>query len=125
MACTEGSRQLILCLVRRTEHHVKLGVLVMLLACSGCALTKEQAISIARTEIARRKLSLPPDHTVSAEKSTAFVEGSAPDRPVYVVTFAAPGRGGPTELYDVSIHRQTKAVENVTDFVSAVPARRR
>ena len=94
----------------------------MLLACSGCALTEEQAITIAKAELARRNVSLPPNHTVSAGKSTAFVEGSSPDRPVYVVSFATPARPRPIALYDVSIHRETKVVENVTDFVHAIPA---
>jgi hypothetical protein len=92
----------------------------MLLVCSGCALTQEEAVTIAKAEITRRKLPLPRDHTIVAAKSTAFVEGSAPDQPVYiVVTFAAPSAAGPSTLYEVSVDMRTKSVDSVGDFVHA------
>jgi hypothetical protein len=84
------------------------------------AAADQDPISLAKTELARRHLPLAKGYSVALTTSTAFVEGAAPDYPIYLVIFRSKSK----TLYEVSIDRRTHRVDNVADFLHAIPARR-
>ena len=116
-------RSLILGLVRRMRVTL-LAAIYMSAAILSVAATDQDPISLAKTELVRRHLPLPKGYSVAVMTSTAFVEGPAADYPIYLVVFRLPSRGKSKTLYEVSIDRRTHRIDNVSDFLHAVPAHR-
>lgn len=105
----------------REGAHVRLPFAILLsLACTSCAITREQAIATATQEITRRHLPLPRGYTVEVKDSRAFVE-AAPSYQIYGVIFTVPGTHTQTPLYEVIVDRRDGKVDDMVDFRYTVP----
>jgi hypothetical protein len=85
----------------------------MALLCVGCAITREEAVSIATREVTRRNLPLPKGYVTAVTPSQNIVEFE-PTRPIWEVTFSLPGAKKP--LYDVTIDQYNRAIETFLDY---------
>jgi hypothetical protein len=81
------------------------------------------AIDIAKSEIARRKLTLPSGSTVKISKGATIVEVD-PEVPIYVVAFYTPGHSKLNPRFQISVNRRTGEIEDFTDSRTLIPAGR-
>ncbi len=85
-------------------------------------ITKQEAISIAHAELAKRKLQKPAGARVEVEDSVATVE-FGPSRPTYLVSFRV-GRPSPrSALYSMSVDRASGQVDGFIDIRDSIPVR--
>lgn len=90
---------------------MRFGFIAMLfLFCAGCEITQEHATAIATREVARRRLVLPANYRVTAEKSQTIFEPGYED--MWDVTFST-ARG--KKLYPVSVDRYNRQVADFID----------
>jgi hypothetical protein len=87
--------------------------LVASLLFTGCAVTREQAGSIALRTVAHRNAPLPPGYHMSIREGQSFQEGR-PSRPIWVATLGISGRRDP--LYVVHILQQDGAILSFLDY---------
>jgi hypothetical protein len=106
------------------NSHVRRALVAcILVACTGCAaVTREQALTTAKRELARRHCMLPPNYTVVVGEGVFQAEFGSP-RPLWEVQFSAPTRRGTKALYVVLISRQSGAVDTFSDIRQTVPSR--
>jgi len=82
---------------------------------------KQQAIEIAKAEVARRNLPLPEGTRITFRKGFAFDEVN-PRRPIYGVSFFWPDLRCRVVMYNVDISPSTVEVEGFTDTRTVIPA---
>jgi hypothetical protein len=99
----------------------------VLLAClclvsASCAgITRDQAIAIARREVARQHRVLPPKCSVDVGEGV-FQSEIAATEPLWEVTFYTRDHGRRRELYTVLIDRRAVAVHTFSDPRDTVPS---
>ncbi len=81
---------------------------------------KQEAIQIARREIGRRAITLPPGATVKVVQGTVMVE-VGPDIPIHVVSFYAPNQRKSRALYVVGVDQRNGRIEYFTDTSKLIP----
>jgi hypothetical protein len=116
--------------MRETRKLLLFGLSALVVACStyreqqasvATAITrKDEAIQIARREMARRAITLPPGITMKVEQGTVMVE-VGPDIPIYVVSFYASDQRKSRPLYVVSVDRRNGRIESFTDTKTLIP----
>ena len=88
--------------------------IVLAAAFVGCtAISREHAVSIATTEVARRGHSL-PKHYLTAVTSSEVIPEFASSYPIWCVTFSVPG--AKKALYEVCIDKYTREIETFVDI---------
>lgn len=71
-------------------------------------------IDIAKAELSRRRISLPPKCITEVDEDVMFSE-FRPDIPIFIVSFNAPDRSRPVPLYRVIINKKSGRVQNFVD----------
>jgi hypothetical protein len=95
-------------------------VVTLMLLFVGCAITPEQAVSIARREVERRNLPLPNHYVTTITLSELIEEFELPHRELWYVTFTRPGAKKP--LYEVTVDKYNHTIESFTDDSKLVPS---
>lgn len=93
------------------------------LAHQNAMFTHKQAVEIAKAELKRRRMPLPPRYNVFVTDSIEYRE-IASDRPIYIVAFRRIGASGRSaRLYDVNVDRATRKILYVNDLQRTVPVK--
>jgi hypothetical protein len=88
----------------------------------GGELKREEAVKIAKQEVARRRLSLPKNYIANISDSLAFIEFQ-PTREIYIVSFTFAYHGKARVAYEVNIDKRSGKVDDLTDLRTAIPLR--
>src|SRR5437763_16949507 len=95
-----------------------LALLILVLLCVGCAVTRERATEIATRELARRSLVLPRGHTLQVVEGDETVAG-ADRHKIWVAIFGTEHLRD--RLYTVYIDQRTGRVSGVWGYRAGEP----